>query len=213
VTDLAFTIRDIVVEPYAAAPQLTAKLHIEESTGAVIHAVALRCQVQIEPKRRGYQPAEAAALTDQFGSRDRWATTLKPFQWMQCSVMVQGFTGSTDVDLPMPVTYDFEVTASRYLHALRNDMVPVLVLFSGTVFTRGDGGFEVEQVPWDREARFAMPVSVWRDLVERYFPNSGWLRLDSDTLAALAGLKSAGGFLTWDEMIWSLLARSGESAS
>ena len=76
-SDLAFTIRDVVVEPYAAAPQLTAKLRIEESTGSVIHAIALRCQIQIEPQRRGYQPEEALGLTDQFGSRDRWSSTLK----------------------------------------------------------------------------------------------------------------------------------------
>lgn len=211
-SDLAFAIRDIVVEPYAAAPQLTAKLRIEESTGSVIHAIALRCQIQIEPQRRGYQLEETIGLTDQFGTRDRWSTTLKPFQWMQCGTMVQGFSGSADVDVALPVTYDFEVTASKYLHSLREGEVPIAVLFSGTIFTRGMNGFGVEQVPWDREARFSMPVKVWRDLVDLYFPNSGWLRLDRDTLGALANFKAGGGFMTWDEAVWSLLVRSGENA-
>jgi hypothetical protein len=213
VSELGFTVRDIVVEPFAAAPQLTAKLRVEETTGSVIHAIALRCQVQIEPQRRGYEPAETTGLADQFGPRERWSSTLRPFLWMQAGVMVQGFSGAADVDLPLPVTYDFEVTASKYLHALRTGSVPLTMLFSGTVFTRGLKGFGVEQVPWDKESRFSMPVSVWRALVDTYFPNSGWLRLDRDTLAALAHYKSGRGLTSLDEAVWSLLAKSGETVS
>lgn len=210
-SELAFSVRHVVAEPYAAAPQLTAKLHIEETTRAVIHAIALRCQVQIEPQRRRYTPEETTGLTDQFGTRDRWSTTLKPFQWMQCGVMVQGFTGAADVDMPLPVTYDFEVTASKYLHSLRGGDVPLIFLFSGTVFTRGLNGFGVERVPWDREARQKMPVAVWKELVELYFPGSGWLRLDHDTIAALSHYKSTRGLMTWNEALWSLLVKAGES--
>ncbi len=107
--------------------------------------------------------------------------------------MVQGFSGTADVDLPLPVTYDFEVTASKYLHALRDGSVPLALLFSGTVFTRGINGFGVEQVPWHRETRYSMPVGVWHALVDLYFPNSGWLRLDRDTMGALAHFKSGRG--------------------
>ena len=39
-TELSFRVLDILAEPYAAAPQLTARLRITESTGAVIHAIA-----------------------------------------------------------------------------------------------------------------------------------------------------------------------------
>jgi hypothetical protein len=209
-SELKFSLREIVAEPYAAAPQLTAKLHIEEKTDAVIHAIALRCQVQIEPQRRGYLPEETAGLTDQFGTRDRWSTTLKPFQWMQCGVMVQGFSGAADVDVPLAVTYDFEVTASKFLHSLREGDVPLVFLFSGTVFTRGLNGFGVEQVPWDKEARVNMPVAVWKELLDVYFPGSGWLRLDRDTITALGHFKSSQALMTWDETIWSLLVKAGE---
>ena len=65
--------------------------------------------------------------------------------------MVQGFTGDTEVALPLECTYDFEVTASKYLHALREGTVPLQFLFSGTVFAQGERGFAVQQVPWDRE--------------------------------------------------------------
>ena len=209
-TALTFTVTDVVAEPYAVAPQLTARLHVEETSGARVHAIALRCQVRIEPQRRRYSDAEEAGLVDLFGGRERWFDTLKPFMWMQAGTMVQGFSGSTEVDLPLPCTYDFEVAASKYLHALREEGVPMALLFSGTVFTRGENGFGVEQVPWDREARHRMPVSVWRDLVDQYFPNSGWLRLDRDTLESLARYRSARGLTEWNQTVETLLAGAAE---
>jgi Family of unknown function (DUF6084) len=207
-SNLSFSIADVFAERYAAAPQLTARLRIEESTGEVIHAMALRCQVRIEPQRRQYSADEESGLLDMFGTRDRWFDTLKPFMWMQCSAMVQGFTAITEVDLVMPCTYDFEVTWSKYLHALRADAIPVLFLFSGTVFTRGANGFGVEQIPWDCEARYPIPVAVWRDMIEHYFPNSGWLRLTRDTIESLAHYKAVRGLTTWDEAVDSLLAKA-----
>jgi hypothetical protein len=207
-SNLSFSIADVFAERYAAAPQLTARLRIEESTGEVIHAMALRCQVRIEPQRRQYSADEESGLLDMFGTRDRWFDTLKPFMWMQCSAMVQGFTAITEVDLVMPCTYDFEVTWSKYLHALRAEAIPVVFLFSGTVFTRGTNGFGVEQIPWDCEARYRIPVTVWRDMIEHYFPNSGWLRLTRDTIESLAHYKAVRGLTTWDEAVDSLLAKA-----
>jgi len=40
-----------------------------------------------------------------------------------------------------------------------------------------------------------MPVTVWRNLIAQHYPNSGWVRLSHDTVAALAGYKSAHGLL------------------
>jgi Family of unknown function (DUF6084) len=208
-TALAFTVVDVFAEQYAAAPQLTARLRIEESTGEVIHAIALRAQVRIEPQRRRYSEDEESGLLDMFGTRDRWFDTLKPFMWMQCSTMVQGFHDITEVDLAMPCTYDFEVTWSKYLHALREETIPVVFLFSGTVFTRGVNGFGVEQVPWDREANYHIPVTVWKDMIAHYFPNTGWIRLSHDTLETLAHYKSVRGLTTWEATVESLLTKAG----
>jgi hypothetical protein len=205
-TSLTFTALDIVAEPYAAAPQLTARLRIEESTGAVIHAIALRCQVRIEPQRRPYSQADEAELLGLFGDRSRWRETLRPFPWMHCAAMVQGFTGTSEVDLPMPCTYDFEVTGSKYLHAVRDGFIPLVLLFSGTIFTRGSSGFGVEQVGWDCEASFQLPVSTWQQVIELNFPGTGWLRLNRDVLHALARYQAAHGLTNWDATIESLLA-------
>ena len=207
-----FSVVDIFAEPYAAAPQLTARLRIQESTGQTIHAIALRCQVRIEPQRRRYEEADESGLRALFGERDRWAETLKPFLWMQSSAMVQGFTEITEVDLPLPCTYDFEVTGSRYLHAVNDGTVPLALLFSGTVFTKGANGFGVEQVPWDCEASYALPIAVWQQMIESYYPNTGWIRLDHDVLTSLADFRSSQGLTTWEETLQTLLAaRDGAS--
>ncbi|HEY5847291.1 MAG TPA: DUF6084 family protein [Microlunatus sp.] len=205
--DLDFQIDDVVVERFAAVPQLTARVLVSESTGQPLHAIALRAQLTIEPQRRAYEVGETERLTDQFGPRDRWSVTLKPFHWMQCSTMVQGFSGSTLVELPMPVTYDLEVTASKYLHQLDGGDVPVVFMFSGTCFTRGTAGFGVEQVPWHLEASYRMPVSTWRSCMDLHFPGSGWLRLHRDTITELTHYKGEHGLTSWDAVVEHLLAR------
>ncbi len=202
----SFSVVDVFADPYAVAPQLTVRLRIEESTGEVVHAIALRCQVRIEPQRRHYDEAEQNGLRALFGARDRWVDTLKPFMWMQCNTTVQGFVGATDADLILPCTYDFDVIGSRYLHALSAGSIPIVLLFSGTVFTKGTNGFGVHQVPWDCEARYELPVSVWREMITSYFPNSGWIRLDHDVLRLLGDFRARNGLITWEETVESLLA-------
>lgn len=209
-TEVTFAVLDVLAEPYAVTPVLTARVGIAAIGDQPVHAIALRCQVRIDPLRRNYSDAEAEGLTDLFGSRERWSTTQHTFLWQHTTAMVQGFSGATQVDLPMQCTYDFEVSAAKYLHALRDGTVPLQFLFSGTVFVNGTRGFSVQQVPWDREDRYDMPVSVWRSLMEQHFPNTGWLRLDHDTVNALAGFRSAHGLLSNDQAIASLLARASE---
>lgn len=208
-----FSVVDIFAEPYAAAPQLTARLRISESSGETIHAIALRCQVRIEPQRRRYEETDESGLRALFGDRDRWADTLKPFLWMQCNTMVQGFTGVTEVDLALPCTYDFEVTGSHYLHAVGEGTIPLALLFSGTVFTKGQHGFGVAQVPWDCEAAYQLPVAVWQQMIASYFPNTGWIRLDHDVLDSLADYRSRHGLTTWDETLQTLLTTRDGAAS
>ena len=210
-SDYRFTVLDVAAEPWAVAPQLTARLRITENAGRHIHAIALRCQVRIEPQRRRYQDGEADGLRGLFGERARWGDTLKPFLWMQANTTVPGFTGELQTDLALPCTYDLDVIGTRYLHALDAGEVPLDFLFSGTVFTRGGNGFAVEQVPWSCEARYAMPVSVWRDMIDSYFPNSGWLRVSSDVLKELAAFRARHDLIGWDETMQRLLAAADEA--
>ncbi|MET0415447.1 MAG: DUF6084 family protein [Actinoplanes sp.] len=211
-SDYRFTVRDVVAEPYAVTPQLTARLAVEELSGQRIHAIALRCQVRIEPQRRRYGQAEQDAMRDLFGEPHRWAETLRPFQWMQCTATVPGFTGSIETDLALPCTYDLEVIGTRYLNTLADGGVPLSLLFSGTVFTRGTTGFAVEQIPWSCEARYELPVAVWRRMIESYYPNSGWVRVGTDILARLVEYRARHGLTGWDETMQKLLADADGSA-
>jgi Family of unknown function (DUF6084) len=206
----SFTVVDVAPEPYAITPTLTARIAVSVPDDQPVHAIALRCQVRIDPLRRGYSDEEAAGLTDLFGPRERWATSQHTFLWQHCSAMVPGFTGTTEVPLALECTYDFEVSAAKYLHALRDGLVPLQFLFSGTVFMAGQHGFSVQQVPWDCEDRHDMPVSVWRDLIQQHYPGSGWVRLGHDTMAALNAYKSARGLLGLDDAVTELLAHARE---
>ncbi|MGH3560247.1 MAG: DUF6084 family protein [Mycobacterium sp.] len=209
-TELTFSVLDVAPEPYAVTPVLTAHVGVTATGDDPVHAIALRCQVRIEPLRRGYTDDEAAGLLDLFGSRDRWATTQHTFLWQHCAAMVPGFTGTTEVGLPLEATYDFEVTGAKYLHALRDGKVPLQFLFSGTIFVKSERGFSVQQVSWDCEDRYAMPVSVWRDLIAQHYPNTGWVRLNHDTVTALAAYKSSRGLLDLDHAVTELLAAARE---
>ncbi len=211
-SELEFAVLDVVPEPYAATPNLLFRLRIRETTGEAVHAIALRCQIRIEPQRRQYSDGEQSGLDDLFGGRERWRDTLKPFLWTHASTMVRGFTDSIELDLPVTCTYDFDVTGARYLHALRDGDVPLVLLFSGTVFTRGTTGFGVEQVPWHLEASYRMPAAVWRQLMDSYFPGGGWVRIDRDTLDALIRFKSARALPTWEQTFEALLAPMSEPA-
>jgi hypothetical protein len=205
VTELAFEVLDVQPQQHAASPHLLFRLRVTEGSGAVVHAIALRTQLRIEPQRRPYSAAEQEGLADLFGTSDRYSTTLKPFLWTHATAMVQGFEGSREFDLPVACTYDFDVSATKYLHALRGGDVPLVLLFSGTVFTRGDTGFAVEQLSWSLEAQCRLPVASWLQLMDLYFPGGGWIRLDRETIAALARHRSSRGLTSWEQTIADLL--------
>lgn len=209
--ELQFECVDVTPDRYAMGPTLQFKLRITEDSGARLHTVALRCQIRIEPQRRGYAQEESELLADVFGERERWGDTLKPFQFASTSAMVAGFTGETEIVLDVPVSYDLDVTVGKYFHALRDGEVPLLLMFSGTVYGKGEQGLWVQQVPWHAETRYRLPVSVWEELMDRYFPGSGWLRLTRETIDALTRYKISKGFSTWEETVTSLLDAASEA--
>lgn len=199
-------------ERYAVVPTLSFELRISELEGRRIDAIALRCQIRIQPQQRRYDDIEAARLLDLFGEPARWAESVKPIQLATVSSMVPGFTGSIQIDVPVPCTYDLEVGWARYINALESGSVPLLMLFSGTVFSTVDGRMSVRQVPWSKEAAFNLPVAVWRDLVDTHFPNSSWIRISRETLEALQSFKSLNALPTWDRTLEALLAGAREPA-
>ena len=212
-SELVFDCVDAQPERYGAAPNLLFKLHISETSGQTIHAIALRCQIRIEPQRRRYSASEEKRLLDLFGETPRWGDTMKPLQFTNVPVMVPGFKGSTEIDLPVVCTYDFEVAAAKYFHCLEDGVIPLVLLFSGTIFAKGESGLSVEQVPWHKEAAYRLPVRVWRELMDLYFPNSGWIRVSRETLDALQLFKSRRALPTWENAFEVLLKEAGEESA
>ena len=208
--ELAFGCTGARALRYAATPTLSFALTITEATGARVHAIALRCQIRIEPYRRRYSAAEARRLNDLFGDASRWAETVKPIQLATVSAMVPGFTAVTEAELQVPCTYDLEVASARYLQGLDDGTIPLLLLFSGTVFVARGDSYAVQLISWSSEAPYRMPVRVWQDVVSEHFPGSAWLRCTAETLDALSAFKAQHALPTWDATLCALLAASGK---
>lgn len=201
--DLRLTIETAEVVQYAAVPLLAFKLRIVNlPSEEIIHTVALRAQIQIEVTRRKYDATEQARLCDLFGPPDRWGQTLRNMLWTHASVMVPRFTGSVVTEIQVPCTFDFNVAATKYFHGLTSGDLPLCFQFSGTVFYQGeDNALQVAPISWDKEAKYRLPVRVWKELMDLYYPNSAWLALPRDTFEKLYQYKLGEGIPTWEEAL------------
>ncbi|HEY1832181.1 MAG TPA: DUF6084 family protein [Acidimicrobiales bacterium] len=209
-TTLAFEVQEARPEMHAAVPTITLRVRASEADGFSVHAVALRCQIRIEPQRRTYSVGEEEGLYELFGETPQWGNSLRPFLWTHVSTTVGKFDGSTEFDLPIECTYDFEVAGAKYLHALQDGEIPLILLFSGTSFTRGTAGFAAEPLSWACEAPFRLPVSAYRATMDHYFPNSAWVRIHRDTFDALQAYRTLQGMTSCDQAIERLLKEAGE---
>jgi Family of unknown function (DUF6084) len=205
--DLGFRIEGAEVAEFAASPLIVLKLRLTNASPAeTIHSVALRCQIQIEVTRRRYTAEDQQKLRDLFGEPDRWSQTLRNLLWTHVNVNVPRFQGSTVVDLPVPCTFDFNVGATKYFHGLGDGQVPLCVMFSGTVFYAAEGEhMQVSLISWEKEARFGMPVKVWREMMDSYYPNSAWLCLRRDIFERVYEYKVRHGIPTWEQALESML--------
>jgi hypothetical protein len=207
--DLHFGVEGAEVLEYAAAPSLLFKLRIENLEEELIRSVSLNTQVRIAATQRHYDTAEQERLLEVFGEPHRWGNTLRSLLWTHTTLQISPFSGSTVVDMPVPCTYDLEVAAAKYFYALEDGEVPLEFLFSGTVFYAGEGGrLQIARISWEKEAEYRMPIRLWKEMMERYFPNSAWLRLHKDAFDQLYDYKVRRGLPTWEAAVESLLRAS-----
>jgi hypothetical protein len=205
--DLSFQVLGAAPVPYAAAPTLALRLRIENTPPQEeIRAVSLACQIRIETARRHYSETEQQRLVDLFGEPERWGQTLRSMLWAQAAANVPPFQGSTEVDLPVACTFDLTVATARYLQGLDDGCVALTLLFSGSVFyVDGDGALQVTQIPWSCEAVYALPVSVWKRMMDAYYPNTAWLCLRRDVAERLDRYRTAKGMATSEQALESIL--------
>jgi len=205
--DLDFALVDAEVLSFAASPTMLFKLHIRNAPADErVHSVMLRTQIRIEATRRHYDAEAEARLLELFGEPYRWGETLRSLLWTHVNVIVPRFSESIVAELPVVCTYDFEVAAAKYFYALEDGEVPLLFLFSGTVFyADGEGRLQITQLPWEKEATFRLPIRVWKEMMDRYFPNSAWLRVRKDVFDRLYSYKGRQALPTWDATLDRLL--------
>jgi Family of unknown function (DUF6084) len=206
--ELSFQIEGAEVTELAATPTIAFRLRvINADPRETIHTVALRCQIQIEVTRRRYNADEQQKLRDLFGEPERWSQTLRNLLWTHVSLNIPPFHDATVVDVPVPCTFDFNVAATKYFHGLGDGDVPLCLMFSGSVFYSQDGGnMQVAPISWDKESRYRLPVQVWRDMMNAYYPASAWLCLRRDVFERLYDYKVRNGIPTWEEAFENMLA-------
>ncbi len=206
--DLSFRVESAEPVLFAASPLIALKVRIDNAViDQPIHTIALRAQIQIEATRRPYTPDEKERLLDLFGEPDRWSRTLRSMLWAHASAVITSFTGSTIAEIQVPCTFDFNVAATKYFHGLSEGDIPIILLFSGTVFyANPEGALQVAPISWDKEARFRVPVQVWRDMMDGYYPNSAWLSIRKDVFERVYRYKVRRGLQTWEEALEGLLA-------
>jgi hypothetical protein len=208
--DLSFTIEGAEAVPYSSAPLLALKLRVKNADAKEpIRAVMMQCQIQIEATRRHYAASEQADLLDLFGTPDRWSQTLRTTLWTHAHANVGPFSGETTVVLPVPCTFDFNIAATKYFNALEGGEVPLCLLFSGTIFYDDPArALQITQIPWSKEARFRLPVQVWKNVMDMYYPNMAWLSLRRDVFDRLHEFKMQRGLPSWEQAMERLLAEA-----
>jgi hypothetical protein len=211
--DLSFQIHSSSVVPFAAVPMIAFQLQIKNSVPVeAIHTIALRCQIQIETTRRRYSPAEQEHMLDLFGQPDRWSLTLRSLLWTHVNWVVPTFAGNeTVVDMQVPCSFDFNVAATKYFAGLTDGDIPLLFLFSGTVFyAPPESHLQVAPISWEQEARYKLPVRIWSDMMDSYYPNSVWINMHKDVFERLYRYKMQHGLLNWEQALGAILAQEVE---
>lgn len=205
--DLTFRVENAEAVPFAMSPAIDFHLRIENAPAQeYIHTVALRCQIQLEVTRRRYTPEEQKHLLDLFGEPGRWSQTLRSMLWTNTSLVVSSFQGGTLAKMQVPCTFDFNVAATKYFHGLEDGEVPLFLMFSGTVFYADESGaMQVAPISWDKETRFRLPVRVWKEMMNLYYPNTAWLNVRRDVFDRLQQYKMSHAFPGWEQTLERLL--------
>src|SRR5262249_6922289 len=118
VPELRFAVRGSEPLPHAAVPTLGFALDVDADAGTDVRAVLLRTHVRSVRSRGVYDVATRDGLVGLRGTREKGASAPGWLTWATTTLAIPPFTGHTVVSLPIVCTYDFEVTASKFFHAL-----------------------------------------------------------------------------------------------
>jgi hypothetical protein len=209
VPDLDFTVTGVQEAAHGLTPLLHFKVRITNTPpGETIQSVILQAQIQIQAPQRSYNEKEKEKLIDLFGTPDTWGTTLRAKLWTLSNTTVRTFAGNTEAILTVPCSFDLNVAGTKFFYALDESEVPLLFLFSGTIFYAApDGHLQVQQISWNKECTYRMPISVWQKMMDHHYPNSAFISLERSVFDRLYEYKRRAGVSSWEQAIEKLLAR------
>jgi len=212
--DLNFKVTGIEPAQRGLAPLLHFILEITNTPETeTVQSVMLQTQIQIQAPQRVYNAEEKEKLKELFGVPEDWGQTLRTRLWTHANTIVPQFRGGTKTVLAVPCTFDFNVAATKYFYALEDGEVPLLFLFSGTVFYDApDGRLQIQKISWEKECAWRMPIAHWRELMEHHYPDSTWIAMRRDVFDQLYEFKRREGLSSWDEVLERLLAPNGSVA-
>jgi len=205
--DLDFKVFGVEAAQRGLTPLLHFKTEIVNRTPAEkIQSVMLHAQIQVQSAQRAYSATEKEKLRELFGRPEDWGQTLRNKLLAHANCIVSGFADRIDAMLVVPCTFDLNVAATKYFYALEDGEVPLLFLFSGTVFyCDADSRLQIQQISWEKEASWRMPVEVWREMMDRHYPNTAFMWLERGVFDRLYKFKRDHGFATWEQAMDRLL--------
>ncbi len=211
--DLDFSIIGVEHAAHGLTPLLHFKLGVTNTPpNETIQSVILQAQIQIQAPGRSYNENEKPKLIDLFGTPDTWGTTLRARLWTLSNTTVRTFSGRSEAILAVPCSFDLNVAGTKYFYALEEGEVPLLFLFSGTIFYTGpDGRLQVQQISWNKECTYRMPVSVWQRMMDHHYPNTAFISIERDVFERLREYKQNAGVSTWEQALEKLLAEKKEA--
>lgn len=209
--DLDFKILGVEPAVRGVVPLIQFKVEVtNQSPTETIQNVILQAQIQIQAPQRSYTEKEKEKLNDLFGTPERWGQTLRTRLWTLANTTVRPFTGHTEATLSVPCSFDLNIAATKYFYALEEGDVPLLFLFSGTIFYRADNDrLQVQQISWNKESVYRMPIDTWRELMDYHYPNSAWISFDRAMFDRLHEFKTREGLASWEQVMERLLDKTG----
>lgn len=209
--DLAFKVLGVEPANRGLVPLLHFRIEItNQPPNETIQSVILQTQMQIAAPQRAYSDTEKGKLFELFGTPDQWGQTLRNRLWTHSNTIVRSFNERTEAILAVPCSYDLNVAATKYFHALEEGEVPLVFLFSGTIFYAGaDGRLQVQQINWNCESSFRLPIARWQELMDFHYPNRNWLSLEREIFERLHEFKRGAGAISWEQAIEKLLDQNG----
>ena len=208
--DLRFEIISSRVRQYATVPTLVFNLQITNDTpGEEVYAAALKCQIIIEATKRRYDAETKVRLYELFGESERWNETVGTTLWQIIMVPVPRFTNQVVVEINVTCSEDQTVAAGKYFYGVRDGLVPLAFLFSGTLFFKDlEGNLQITLIPWEKEASCKMPAVLWQEMMDAHYPNTRWLHSSKEMYEKLVEYKSQNNFQTLENCLEDILEES-----